>query len=190
MSENSLFVSRKENMDIRIKKTKNSIINAFLELRTKKEIERITVKELCEKAMINKSTFYSHYTDIYDLSEYLENQTANEIVASLEHPENIIIKPKEFNSELFYAYLSQESLIQTLFSGSRSNQLLYKIEKSLKEIIFEIRPDYKDNAVVNVIFTYAIYGGFYAFEKCRRFGDKEVIDVMADLNEKVIELLE
>ncbi len=53
-----------------------------------------------------------------------------------------------------------------------------------------MRPDYKDNAVVNVILTYAIYGGFYAFEKCRRFGDKEVIDVMADLNEKVIELLE
>ena len=190
MSEDCLFVSGKGNMDIRIKKTKNSIINAFLELRTKKEIERITVKELCEKAMINKSTFYSHYTDIYDLSEYLENQTANEIVTSLEHPENIIIKPKEFNSELFYAYLSQESLIQTLFSGSRSNQLLYKIEKSLKEIIFEMRPEYKDNTVVNVIFTYAIYGGFYAFEKCRRFGDKEVIDVLADLNEKVSELLE
>lgn len=177
-------------MDIRIVKTKNSIINAFIELRAKKDIERITVKELCEKAMINKSTFYSHYTDIYDLSEYLENQTASEIIASLEHPENIVTKPKDFNRELFYAYMSQENLIQTLFSGSRSNQLLCKIEKSLKEIIFEMRPDYKDNAVANIILTYAIYGGFYAFEKCRKFGDKEVIEVMSDLNEKVNELLD
>ncbi|MCM1084107.1 MAG: hypothetical protein NC393_14785 [Clostridium sp.] len=66
---------------------------------------------------------------------------------------------------------------------------MYQIEKSLKEIIFEIRPDYKDNAVANVTITYSIYGGFYAFEKCRRFGDSEVIDIMADLNKKVNELL-
>ncbi|MCD7842055.1 MAG: hypothetical protein LUG56_06245 [Lachnospiraceae bacterium] len=45
-------------MDIRIKKTKESITNAFLELRSRKPLEKITVKELCEKAMINKSTFY------------------------------------------------------------------------------------------------------------------------------------
>lgn len=41
-------------MDKRITKTKRSIINAFLELRSKKAIEKITVKELCEKAEINK----------------------------------------------------------------------------------------------------------------------------------------
>ena len=56
-------------MDIRIEKTKQSIINAFIEIRSRKEVERITVKELCEKARINKSTFYAHYKDIYDLSD-------------------------------------------------------------------------------------------------------------------------
>ena len=52
-------------MDIRIEKTRQSIINAFIELRSHKELERITIKELCEKAQINKSTFYAHYQDIY-----------------------------------------------------------------------------------------------------------------------------
>ena len=61
-------------MDIRVAKTKKSIINAFLALRSKKAIEKITVKELCEAAEINKSTFYSHFQDIYDLSEFLETQ--------------------------------------------------------------------------------------------------------------------
>ncbi|MCM1046854.1 MAG: TetR/AcrR family transcriptional regulator [Clostridiales bacterium] len=176
-------------MDMRIIKTQNSIINAFLSLRAKKEIEKITIKELCEKAMINKSTFYSHYSDIYDLSEYLESKVASEIVANLERPEDIFTKPEEFNRELFYAYISQESLIQTLFSGSRSSQLLYRIEQSLKEIIFKIRPEYKENVIANVTLTYSIYGGFYAFEKCRQFGDNEVIEIMAALNKKVNELL-
>ena len=41
-------------MDLRIKKTKNNIHNAFLQLRAKKPLERISVKELCEIAEISK----------------------------------------------------------------------------------------------------------------------------------------
>lgn len=37
-------------MDIRVKKTQRSIITAFMELRAHKPLEKITVKELCEKA--------------------------------------------------------------------------------------------------------------------------------------------
>lgn len=47
-------------MDIRIEKTERAIRNAFLELRAAKPLEKITVKELCSLACINKSTFYSH----------------------------------------------------------------------------------------------------------------------------------
>ena len=59
-------------MDLRIEKTERGIKNAFIELRSRKSLEKITVKELCESARINKSTFYAHYKDIYDLSEQLE----------------------------------------------------------------------------------------------------------------------
>ena len=51
-------------MDMRVKKTKRSIINAFLELRSKMPLEKIRVNELCRIAEINKSTFYAHYQDI------------------------------------------------------------------------------------------------------------------------------
>ncbi len=171
-------------MDIRIVKTKNCIINAFLDLRAKKAIEKITVKELCEKAMVNKSTFYAHYKDIYDLSESLENQIAEEIIKRLEHPEFILSDPQRFNRDLFHAYLSQEHLIQTVFSGSRVSELLAEIESNVRKIVFELYPEYKDDAAANVILTYNIYGGFYAFRKCRKFGDQEVIDIMGNLNER------
>ena len=58
-------------MDLRIEKTERSIVRAFLKLRAEKPLEKIRVKELCEKAEINKSTFYAHYRDIFDLSEQL-----------------------------------------------------------------------------------------------------------------------
>ena len=47
-------------MDIRIEKTEKAIKNAFLELRAKKPLEKITVKELCARACINKYRFYSN----------------------------------------------------------------------------------------------------------------------------------
>ena len=59
-------------MDLRIEKTERGIKNAFIELRSRKPLEKITVRELCELACINKSTFYSHYKDIYDLSDSME----------------------------------------------------------------------------------------------------------------------
>ena len=68
-------------MDIRIEKTKRAITNTFLELRARKPLEKITIKELCEKALINKSTFYSHYRDIYDLSDALETEVVSSVIA-------------------------------------------------------------------------------------------------------------
>ena len=42
---------------------------AFIELLNKKEFEFITVKDICKKAGVNRSTFYLHYESINDLLE-------------------------------------------------------------------------------------------------------------------------
>mgnify|MGYP000260241491 CR=1 FL=1 len=70
-------------MDIRIEKTERAIRNAFLELRAAKPLEKITVKELCSLACINKSTFYSHYKDIYDLSDQLETDVVASVIEAI-----------------------------------------------------------------------------------------------------------
>lgn len=60
--------------DRRIRKTQQSLQNAFADLIQEKELSQITVKELCEHADINKSTFYLHYHDIYDLASSMKRQ--------------------------------------------------------------------------------------------------------------------
>lgn len=50
-----------EKIDLRVVKTKENITHSFLELLEKKSIEKITVKELCEKARISRNTFYQHH---------------------------------------------------------------------------------------------------------------------------------
>lgn len=176
-------------MDIRSTKTKNSIINAFLELRSKRDIEKITVKELCEKAMINKSTFYTYFRDVYDLSEYLENEIAEEIIAGMNHPEAIVTNPKEFNRELFEGYFAHENLIRILFSGSRSSFLSARIEENLQKVIYEMYPEARENVLDNIMLIYNIYGSFYAFQKCRKYGEEVVVETLSEFLEKTHELL-
>ena len=60
--------------DHRAQVTRKLIRNAFTGLLRQKPIQAIRIKELCERAGINRGTFYSHYTDIYDLRDSIENE--------------------------------------------------------------------------------------------------------------------
>lgn len=61
-------------LDRRIRFTRNVIRQSFLELLTIKPLGKITVKEICEKADINRATFYAHYSDVYELLERIEEE--------------------------------------------------------------------------------------------------------------------
>ena len=169
-------------MDLRLEKTKNSIINTFLELRSKKELEKITVKELCEKAQINKSTFYSHYHDLYDLSEQLEDELVSSIIMGLQHPESVIVDSESFTRELFREFLAKDNLVRILFSGSRRSLLIRKIDQSLRNLMFTVCPEVQDNPERMITLTYTIYGGYYAFYENRMYGDETVVEIIAKLS--------
>ncbi|MBO5087305.1 MAG: TetR/AcrR family transcriptional regulator [Lachnospiraceae bacterium] len=92
-------------MDKRVEKTQNAIKEAFMELRTKKPMEKITVTELCKLACINKSTFYDHYEDIYTLSERLEIETVVRIIESIPRELDYTFEnPEVFTKELSIAF--------------------------------------------------------------------------------------
>lgn len=171
-------------MDLRIEKTKTSIHNAFLELRSQKPLEKITVKELCEKAKINKSTFYAHYADLYELSDMMENEVVSSIIRNLSKPGDIFENPGEFARELFHAYAAQDCLIHTLFSGNRGELLIAKVDQSIRDLIYEERPQYEEDLEKNVILTYQIYGSYFAYRKTREKGEAKVIQVLSGLVEE------
>ena len=175
-------------MDLRIEKTERGIKNAFIELRSRKPLEKITIRELCELACINKSTFYSHYKDIYDLSDHMEAEVVRSITNSISHPEYIMEKPAEFTRELFLAYLSQNSLTMILFSGSQRNHLVDRIETSIKELVFQEFPEYRNDEVWNIILSYCIQGGYHTFQRNREGDMNTLIRMIGEITEAVQEL--
>ena len=65
---------QEETQDRRIKRTKMLLQNALADLMLEKAVGKISVKELTQKADVNRSTFYLHYLDIYDMLEQMENE--------------------------------------------------------------------------------------------------------------------
>ncbi|MCI9489473.1 TetR/AcrR family transcriptional regulator [Lachnospiraceae bacterium 48-42] len=174
-------------MDLRTLKTERAIKNAFTLLRSKKELEKITVKELCEEACINKSTFYAHYRDIYDLSDVLCEEVVAQVAKGVMHPEYFEENPAEFTRELFYAFFAQNSLITILFSGKQRNHLADRIERSIKELIFEKYPEYRHNMTKNIILSYCIQGGYHAYVGNPQCDVNLLIDIIGTLSRSIKE---
>ncbi len=86
----------------------------------------------------------------------------------------------EFTSELFYAMKSKQELIDIVFSGEQHPNLVYKISLMLKDFIFEINPQLKNNSKFNILLDYIIFGGYYAFEENTKFDNNsdEIINTL------------
>jgi AcrR family transcriptional regulator len=71
------------------KYTQMALQDALMELMEEKSISKITIKELCQKADINRTTFYAHYTDQNDLLHEIEASvllSVSKFVGSLHCP--------------------------------------------------------------------------------------------------------
>lgn len=161
-------------MDLRQQRTKRSIVNAFLNLRSEKPLEKITIRELSEKAAIHKATFYLHYHDIYELSESLEKEIINDILNGLSDPAMLLTDVENFNEELYCLLMANESLLGILFSGNRSGMLAYHLEIRLKEYIFSRREDW-NTPEINMILTYLIHGAYHTYVQYRDTDAKKVL---------------
>lgn len=177
-------------MDLRVERTRKNIINAFLQLRSQKPLDKITVKELSALAEINKATFYLHYQDIYDLSETLENEVIQSTLHGIEHPEAIFKDNKLFTRELAEAFIANEQLIKILFEGSRSINFITLFEKEIKALILKVEPEYRDSTEKSMAITYLIYGGYYTYVKFRSCGAKAVFELVGKLSEEIVKFYE
>ncbi len=164
-------------MDLREKKTLRSIKNAFLQLRSKKLLERITVKELCELAEISKTTFYLHYKDIYDLSEILQNELIEDIMCGITHPEYFLSDSSEFTKELCYAFYSQQQLVEILFSGTQGAILPFKVEKNLRSYLTEKFGPLDEN--YDILLTFLVQGSHSLYrEHCHKYDMEKLLQIV------------
>lgn len=167
-------------MDIRTKRTKSAIINAFIELRSQKPIEKISIKELSDLAGINKATFYRHYEDIYALTDNLENELITDALNNL--PENLDLLSSESIPILTQIMSSQSGLFTILFSGSRKDAAIEKLHEHIMEKVCNEHPEFKNDLEKRITLSAIILGSYHAYFQYRNSDMSVLIRSLSKLN--------
>lgn len=171
-------------MDIRIEKTERAIKQAFMELRAQKPLEKIKVKELCDLACINKSTFYAHYQDIYALANAMEDEMVEAVVAGLPQltASDVSERTEWLAREMFQAFTKHQNEINTLFSGSRQGLFINRVEDAMSKCISERDPSFENDVVRKIVLSFCVQGCYYTFcNYCGQMDEKRLVTLLASI---------
>ena len=69
-------------VDVRIVKSKESLMSALIGLMGKKKLEELTISEICQEADVNRNTFYSHYSSVRELFDEMNGKYLEALFAS------------------------------------------------------------------------------------------------------------
>lgn len=123
-----------EKTDRRIRKTKAQLRASLAKLMEKKSINEISVKELVDEADINRSTFYLHYTDIYNMLEVIEDELLQEIVQVINtHPIGLNENTFSFIEDIFSILLNNKDICRALIGPNGDISFVNKIEMIISE---------------------------------------------------------
>ena len=132
--------------DRRKLKTQKALRDSLAELLTEKDLRKITVQEIADKADVNRVTFYKHYLDVYDLYDKIEEDTLVELglmVLSLEE-----LPAKEFYSHLINYISDNGKIFKMIFSPNTTGQLRSKLGKMIEGVFLKLESE-KRNAEIN-----------------------------------------
>ncbi|WP_071131103.1 TetR/AcrR family transcriptional regulator [Enterococcus timonensis] len=119
--------------DLRKIRTKKMIIDAFLELVEEKGMETVTIQEIADKAMINRATFYAHFTDKQDLYDSILEFASNAFTSVIQEDQLIhgrTIKLKHIENLLTNIYITvkkNQRFFITLTDGYANEFLRQKL---------------------------------------------------------------
>ena len=168
-------------MDRRTAYTQMVIKDSLYKLLEKKHLSEITVKELCEMADINRSTFYRNYQDVYDLFEKLEEQLTESAFHDhdLENDRyrllEIIYQNQPFYREFFDSHLESRYIRNTV----------RKMYDEMKEILIQ-RGTY-DAKTFAVSYQYNYYGVIGVIRKWLDGGCKNKPRELGDILYAIVE---
>ena len=128
-----------ETKDRRIGKTQKSIRDALVDLLSEKDISQISIKELAERANINRKTFYMHYKSIDDIFDKIENEIIEKLLFILEKYDFF---QSQFDGYAFFTSLNNViaedyEFYEKLVRANSYNFLFTKVKKILKNTLIE-----------------------------------------------------
>lgn len=179
--------------DLRVRMTKKRLRTAFSQMMLERPLQSISVAELCLRAEINRSTFYAHYTDIFDLQQKLEEELYQEFQETLAQ----VDLPKSFSADnvpLFmvtmFDFLKRNADLCGVFLGPFSDrQFVLNLLDNAKGItLTQYSKVYKkaSHRKLELFYTYIAYGCIGLLEFWMKNGFVETVEEMAEMTNAMI----
>lgn len=118
--------------DLRVLKTQKAFMHAFTELLKTKAFDRITVQDLCDRALVQRSTFYRHYKDKYHLlacaTEHALTRITQEHVSAIRSDNATLRLEQYIDNLLTYVYDNQVILRHVIshYMHDEVTSIIYK----------------------------------------------------------------
>lgn len=148
-------------LDKRKIKTKRLIERTFIALLSEKEFSRITIKEISEKALISKSTFYDHYVDKYALLNTIILEYSNEFQTEIHERFKSV---DEHNTLEVISSITQDLALQNknLSAILRATGTDRSLEINFRKILFMESFTYFESHPINKRFSSDFLAKMYA----------------------------
>ena len=156
-----------EKVDRRVRKTKAQLRAGLARLMQKKSIKEITVKELVEEVDINRSTFYLHYTDIYQMLESIEGELMDEISHLIDDYALDPINNKEssypFIEQIFTILDNNKDICIALLGKNGDMAFVNRIEGLIAKQCFNVCPA-ECLKITEILSTHTLFALMAAWE--------------------------
>lgn len=114
--------------DVRMKQAMLTLMNTI-------PFEKITVRLICEQAEVNRSTFYAHYTDIYDMIEQMENNLRKELMRDYPNPGTVTPLSRESFIPFLTFILEHRDFYRMALKTRRDFPLRQGFERLWNEVV-------------------------------------------------------
>jgi len=132
-------------VDRRIIRTKVAIREALVALIDKKGFEAMTIREITQRANINRGTFYSHYQDKFDLLEQTETDIIQEIQAIILKADSLSLanfhltqQPLPVMVQMFEYFQENAALMRAILVVKGNLSFQIKLRKAIEENLSKI----------------------------------------------------
>lgn len=175
-------------LDRRKKYTRMVLKESFIKCMQKKPLSRITIKEVCEFADINRSTFYTHYTDLYDLLCQIEDAIIEDLNQTLSSYNNSKNEEAIEMIEKILEYLAENrESCQTLFGEHGALSFQKKVMMLANHHMINTLKTDRHNITYNLEYLslYIINGSIHVIQHWLKNGLDQSTQEMAEMITKL-----
>lgn len=172
----------------RVQHTRNALRSALLALLAEKPVTNVTVTDVCAHAGVNRSTFYLHYKDVYDLLEHMENDLIAEMLSTFSDAPDT--DPQAHIADMLRVVAKHHALCRAILSGRGNPQFIQRLGQQSRDGFLShwhtLLPQASERLLI-LIYSFTINGASavveqWLLEDCREAPEQiaKLLTVFAD----------